>query len=117
MSVVSTQPDRFGFSVLEYVWDRVWDGPAIVIGFRDQTRITVVEIVQPDLSLGRVAHRQLDEVCRYVKVILPEDEAQHLQVAAESVADKAVGPMQNELSSGAKRIMAARDRRGLLDGR
>lgn len=148
MSVVSTQPDRFGFSVLEYVWDYVWGGPAMVIGFQDDPpRLTVAEIVQPDQSWGRVAHRLTKDVCRYVKVLFPEDEAETVEGALGAsvgmlVSDETLELMREEsktdrqvryeveeivgeqeyrgdlIKSARTRIHDARVRRGLVvDGR
>lgn len=69
-----TQPD---LQINEYVWDRTWDGPAIVTMLEIEagaTRYRVAEINE-QRKLGRTAWRDRDQLCRYVRVLIPEDEA------------------------------------------
>lgn len=78
------------FSVREYVWDVVRDGPAMVIEVDqiDDAAVypyTVVEIINNAgrNKLGRVARRGDEQLERYVKLLVPEREAvAHVQRAA-----------------------------------
>lgn len=68
------------FEFNEYVWDRVWDGPAIVVCVDDRDPddpkpYVVGEITRADKSLHRMACRTEEELCRYVSIKIPEDEA------------------------------------------
>jgi len=109
------------FQINEYVWDRVREGSAIVIGFSEETgRYTVAEIVLPARKLGRVALRQAEEICRYVRLIIPEDEAQAMGLTLGAVlADDAdLQPKELAASLGRlkSRLQTARIERGLLRG-
>lgn len=76
MTVVPKPIEGSPFSLNEYVWDLVWKGPAIVVGSLEEAgRLAVAEIVLPARQLGRVAHRRPSEICRYVRLIVPEEEA------------------------------------------
>ena len=110
--------EPYPYEVNEYVWDRVREGPGIVIGLLEETdRFTVAEIVLPARKLGRVAHRRRDEICRYVHLLLPEDEAE----AAETLVGGSVGrglDLESQLGAllgrFAKRLKGARVERGII---
>lgn len=103
------------FGLREYVWDRVWDGPAIVVSVDETTGIhTVTEIVLPAQKFGRVAHRSEDDLCRYVKLVIPEDEAEVAETLTGTAADilpEAVEPLADKF---AKRVRKAREQRGIV---
>lgn len=67
------------FEFNEYVWDRVWGGPAIVVSINERPGVSrpyvVGEITRANKSLGRTAARSEGGLCRYVSVKIPEDEA------------------------------------------
>lgn len=104
------------FELREYVWDRVWKSPAMVVAFKEENeRYTVVEIVSSQQKYGRVAKRVESDICRYVKLIVPEDEAE----LAERLVGFGVGEhmtkMERELADDfANRVLGARQRRGIV---
>lgn len=65
------------FQINEYVWDRLRDGPGIVVGINEELELpySVAEITPDGKKLGRVGYRKDEKLCRYVKLIVPEDEA------------------------------------------
>jgi hypothetical protein len=67
------------FDINEYVWDRTRDGPGVVVGYDPLLPLpyTVAEINE-QRKLGRVGYRSDEALCRYVRLIVPEDEAQFL---------------------------------------
>lgn len=106
------------FQINEYVWDRVREGSAIVIGFSEETgRYRVAEIVLPARKLGRVALRQADEICRYVRLIVPEDEVEALDVVLGGnmsvIHPKRLG---DSLGRFTRRLREARTARGIVRG-
>jgi hypothetical protein len=107
------------FQINEYVWDRVREGSAIVIGFSEETgRYTVAEIVLPARKLGRVALRQAEELCRYVRLIVPEDEAEALDaVLGGTVSEAHPNVLGDSLARFIKRLRDGRRDRGLLRGK
>jgi hypothetical protein len=115
---VPTKP--YKYRVHEYVWDRVRQGPAIVVGVLGGTnRLTVAEIVLPDRKLGRVAHRRPSELSRYVHMLVPEDEAEAAEVVLGGlVKRRGVGLIPDRLldplSAFTKRIKEAREERGII---
>lgn len=98
------------FSDREYLWDRVRQGPCIVIGVHSETcRYTVAEIVGSPPKLGRVASRDEEQLCRYVKAIIPEDEAREAQKSLELNSMHEHSPVERA----ARRIEEARIKRGV----
>lgn len=89
------------FAVNEYVWDRVREGPAVIVQMpKEGEPYTVAEIIEyPTNHLGRLAHRGEADLCRYVKVLLPEDEAQDAARLLENPT--------------AHRVAAAMEKRGI----
>lgn len=67
------------FAINEYVWDRTREGPGIVVGYDERLALpyTVAEITE-QRRLSRIGYRSDDSICRYVRLILPEDEVQRL---------------------------------------
>jgi hypothetical protein len=65
------------FSQNEYVWDRFWDAPAIIVGLRPGEGVpyVIAELDQRNRSLARLAERTEDQLSRYINVKLPEAEA------------------------------------------
>lgn len=103
------------FEHREYVWDRIWEGPAMVIGVDDvPDTYTVVEIVLPAQKYGRVARRSEKQLCRYVKLIVPEDEAEVAETLTGTAADILPGSAQPLADSFAKRVRKAREKRGII---
>jgi hypothetical protein len=107
------------FQINEYVWDRVREGSAIVIGFSEETgRYTVAEIVLPARKLGRVALRQTEELCRYVRLIVPEDEVEALDaVLGGTISEAHPKQLGDSLGRFIKRLRDGRRDRGLLRGK
>lgn len=97
----------------EYLWDRVRGGPCVVVGTKpDKALYVVAEIVGSPPKLGRVASRTEGELCRYVKAIIPEDEAFEAQVLLEQEED--LLPLhESALGRAAVRIKKARELRGV----
>jgi hypothetical protein len=113
MTVVPKPVEWSTFSINEYVWDHTWKGPAIVVGSLEEAgRLAVAEIVLPARRLGRVAHRLPSEICRYVRLIVPEDEAaQVLRVVGSSLDfDQRGDPL---LTAFKGRLKAVCDARGI----
>lgn len=103
------------FGLREYVWDRVWEGPAIVVGVDEKTDLhTVVEIVLPNQKFGRTAKRWPADLCRYVKLIVPEDEAEVAETLTGTAADILPESVQPLADSFAKRVLRAREKRGIV---
>lgn len=109
MTYAPVEIEGFTFALYEYVWDLTWEAPALVVGVQGDL-LTVAEI-GPDRSLGRVAHRREAELSRYVKLIVPEAEAEAVQSAlfAESIET------HDLIASFLTRLREARERRGLTD--
>lgn len=103
------------FGLREYVWDRVWKSPAIVVGVDETTGFhTVTEIVLPAQKFGRVARRSEYDLCRYVKLIVPEDEAEVAERLVGFSGD-ALTNMEKQLCSDfATRTRSARLQRGIV---
>lgn len=110
------------FQINEYVWDRVREGSAIVIGFSEETgRYTVAEIVLPARKLGRVALRRAEELCRYVKLIVPEDEAEAAEIVLGGLTKRdGIGlipePMLEKIKRITDRVRDGRVQRGIVRG-
>lgn len=66
------------FEVREYVWDHVWDGPAIVLKADPEGAEYQVAEIDEQRRLGRVSWRPSGNLSRYVRVLLPESEAMAL---------------------------------------
>lgn len=81
------------FSINEYVWDRLRDGPGIVVGISEILELpySVAEITPDGKKLGRVGYRKDEGLCRYVKLIVPEDEAQLILSTTVGASERA-GP-------------------------
>lgn len=110
MTFAPVPVEGFDFAINEFVWDRVWRGPAVVVGTQGD-KLIVAEIIGETRGLGRVAHRDPDQLCRYVKLIVPEDEA-----AAVQAIDQSDAAWDSDLvSSFFARLKEARNRRGLVD--
>lgn len=94
------------FDINEYVWDLVWDGPAIVVGCDDKGKVyTIAEITRGSKSLGRVAERGLSSLSRYINVAIPELETMAL-LGVKRLDDP-------KLHNAQDRIREACDRRGI----
>lgn len=65
------------FQINEYVWDRTREGPGVIVGYTEGLPLpySVAEITKNNNRLGRVGYRADRGLCRYVKLIVPEDEA------------------------------------------
>ncbi len=103
------------FSVREYVWDVVRDGPAMVIEVDqiDDAAVcpyVVVEVVNNAgrNKLGRVARRSERQLERYVKLLVPECEAK--AQARRLNQDTLEG---NESERLLKRLVTAMEKRGI----
>lgn len=96
----------------EYLWDRVRGGPCIVVGIKsDKALYVVAEIVGSPPKLGRVASRTEGELCRYVKAIIPEDEAFEAETILREATDWDYnGPLAKQAAG---RIQEAREKRGV----
>lgn len=102
--------EGFDFALYEFVWDRTWGSPAVVVG-TEGDKLTVAEVIGETRDLGRVAHRLPEHLCRYVKLIVPEDEAAAVQQIG--LSDEA---WDVELTGAFfDRLLKARVRRGLVD--
>lgn len=113
MPVVPQPIEGSSFSTNEYVWDHVWKGPAIVVGSLEEAgRLAVAEIVLPARRLGRVAHRRSDQISRYVRLLVPEDEAIQVEGVLEWNLEfhHQGDPLLIEFN---KRLRAACDARGI----
>lgn len=79
------------FQINEYVWDKVRKGPGVVVGIDAATNsYTVAEIVENAgvNRLGRIASRWQWDLGMYVKVVMPEEEAQLLLGLVHSAMGK-----------------------------
>lgn len=109
--------EGYEYDLREYVWDCVWEGPAIIIGI-DGDRFTLAEIVLPARKLGRVAHRYHADICRYVHLLVPEGEACLLGEAVKhalSFAPAETGPPRSTLVKFKDRLYKALRERGVID--
>lgn len=95
------------FALNEYVWDRTREGPGMVVGYDERLELpyTVAEI-NDQRKLGRIGFRSDATLCRYVRVLLPEDEAVAVVMANEVVA-------VDSLDGAATRVEDALKRRGI----
>ena len=85
------------FQLHEYVWDLTWESPAIVVQVED-ARYLAAEI-DPQRRLGRVAWREAGQLRRYVRVLLPEEEAiAVISAAAVSEYREALGTARNRIA-------------------
>lgn len=99
------------FEPREYVWDRVWESPAVVVSEPQGSpaSYTVAEIDQWR-RLGRVAQRTENQLCRYVRVILPEDEADAI---VKTYGKRTTSEKVSLRQSGIYRIVTQLVRRGV----
>jgi hypothetical protein len=99
----------------EYVWDRIRERPGIVIGINEELELpySVAEIIDAK-KLGRVGYRKEEFLCRYVKLIVPEDEAKEALTLLEDAED---WEYEKDLTGKlASRIRDALVKRGVLPG-
>lgn len=98
------------FDQNEYVWDSIWNAPAVVVGVKpdEKAPYVVAELDQRNKSLARLAARKESQLSRYVNVKLPEAEALAL-------ADHIEQPF--DLEAAKARINAQLVRRGILEAK
>ena len=105
------------FSINEYVWDKVREAPAVVIGDEERAEghpYMVAEIVSNPFgnqTLGRIAHRTEADLCYYAKVVMPEDEVKLLLTLLGVIVP--LGSLGPEAAASFERIKEQADKRGI----
>jgi len=87
------------FDINEYVWDRTREGPGVVVGYDPRLSLpyTVAEINE-QRKLGRVGYRSDETLCRYVRLIVPEDEAvEFLAFSIPNLSDEATNRLRDAI--------------------